>query len=191
MLSLLDALDLPPEPADFGGDLLLPETAATVREILAAETGPRVVIVPGAGWDNKRYPPPLWGEVSRLLAADPGIPSWVLPGPGEEPLAREVVDASQQSAQVLSLPGLDALAAVLRRADLVIGGDTGPLHLAQALGRSVLCLMGPCGTNNPAVFATRGAPRRDPVSTICTPIWWPSEPASCSRGRQRPVGQDH
>ncbi|MGB6641034.1 MAG: glycosyltransferase family 9 protein, partial [Thermoanaerobaculia bacterium] len=57
MLSLLDALDLPPEPADFGGDLLLPETAATVREILAAETGPRVVIVPGAGWDNKRYPP--------------------------------------------------------------------------------------------------------------------------------------
>jgi heptosyltransferase-1 len=143
MLSLLDALDLPPEPADFGGDLLLPETAATVREILAAETGPRVVIVPGAGWDNKRYPPPLWGEVARLLAADPGIPSWVLPGPGEEPLAREVVDASQQSAQVLSLPGLDALAAVLRRADLVIGGDTGPLHLAQALGRSVLCLMGP------------------------------------------------
>jgi heptosyltransferase-1 len=143
MLSLLDALDVPPEPADFGGDLLLPETSATVLEVLAAETGPRVVIVPGAGWDNKRYPPPLWGEVARLLAEDPGIPSWVLPGPGEEPLAREVVAASQRSAQVLSLPGLDDLAAALRRAELVLGGDTGPLHLAQALDRSVLCLMGP------------------------------------------------
>jgi heptosyltransferase-1 len=143
MLSLLDALDLPPEPADFGGDLLLREPAAAVDEILEAETGPRLVIVPGAGWDNKRYPPPLWGEVARLLADDPGIPSWVLPGPGEEPLAREVVAASQRSARVLSLPGLDSLAAVVRRAELVLGGDTGPLHLAQALGRSVLCLMGP------------------------------------------------
>jgi len=143
MLSLLDALDLPPEPADFGGDLLLPEAAPAVREVLEAETDPRVVIVPGAGWDNKRYPPSLWGEVARLLAVDPGIPSWVLPGPGEEALAREVVAASQRSAQVLSLPGLDALAAALRRADLVLGGDTGPLHLAQALDRSVLCLMGP------------------------------------------------
>jgi heptosyltransferase-1 len=172
MLSLLDALDLPPEPADFGGNLLLNRTPATVSEILEAETGPRVVIVPGAGWDNKRYPTPLWGEVARLLAADPGIPCWVLPGPGEEALAREVVAASQRSARVLSLPGLDGLAAALRRADLVLGGDTGPLHLAQALGRSVLCLMGPTAPERNGPY---GEPRRA--------LWHPRPCSFCHQRR--------
>lgn len=172
MLSLLDALELTPEPADFGGELLLRNTPEPVRRILDAEPGPRLVIVPGAGWDNKRYPPPLWGEVARLLAEDPGISSWVLPGPGEETLAREAVAASRQSAEMLSLTGLEALAAVLRRAELVLGGDTGPLHLARALDRPVLCLMGPTAPE-------RNGPYGKPESAL-----WHQQPCSFCHQRR-------
>ncbi len=143
MLSLLDAIGLPAEPANFEAEKILPEARAIATDLHQTDTGPRVSILPGAGRANKRYPPARWGEVARLLAQDPGNKSWVVAGPGEEGLAAEVVSAARGDAEALLAPGLDSLAAVLRRAELVLGGDTGPLHLAHALGRPVVCLMGP------------------------------------------------
>ncbi len=136
-LSVLAPLGLPIEPADFGGEQLFPEARAD-----SANGEPYAAILPGAGWDNKRYPTTWWGEVAAALGAN-GLESRILPGPGEEPLAEEVAAASGGRARIVGPGGLEHLTAMLRGAALVLGGDTGPVHLAHALGAPVLCLMGP------------------------------------------------
>lgn len=138
MLSVLAGLDLPREPARFGLEDL---PAAPLPEALPE--GPFAVVLPGAAWANKRYPPAWWGEVAGLLAADPGLVSLVAAGPGEEDLAAAVEAAGSGAALGLPVLGLPELATLLRRATLVLGGDTGPLHLAHALGAPVCCVMGP------------------------------------------------
>jgi heptosyltransferase I len=63
-------------------------------------------------------------------------------GPGEEMLAKEVNASSGNISLTLS-PSLDELIALTRRSSLVIAGDTGPLHLASALGKPVVGIFGP------------------------------------------------
>jgi heptosyltransferase-1 len=150
-LALLDVLGIPEEPADFGGGKLLRDEPPEALDLLARSEGERVLIQPGAGWGNKRYPPEGLGEVARLLHRGLDLRSWVNAGPGEERLAERVVAASDGSAEVLVAPTLAFLGTFLRRSRLVIGGDTGPVHLAHALGTPVVCLMGPTApeTNGP------------------------------------------
>jgi heptosyltransferase I len=137
MLSLLDPLGLPSEPADFGPEKLFREEPAL--EI----PGPFALLHPGAGWANKRYPPAWWGETAQLLQAETGLPTWVAAARGEEELAAEVAAAGAGAARVVPAPDLPTLAALIRRARLMLGGDTGPSHLARALGTPLVMVMGP------------------------------------------------
>lgn len=102
---------------------------------------PFVILNPGAGWGAKRWPTERYGELARLFA-ERGFGVVINSGPGEKELADEVNAASGNAALVVS-PGLDELIALTRRASLVIAGDTGPLHLASALGKPVVGIFGP------------------------------------------------
>jgi len=135
-LSVLPALGLPVERPDFCPSRIFPAAEAP-------SDGGYLAILPGAGWENKRYPNLRWGEIAARVAAAGGPDTRLLPGPGEEAAAEEVEDASGGHARLIPPSGLEGLAAALRGARLVLGGDTGPLHLAHALDRPVLCLMGP------------------------------------------------
>jgi heptosyltransferase-1 len=104
-----------------------------------------VIMNPGAGWGAKRWPEQRYGEVARELAKD-GIKILVNYGPGERALARAVEEASGGVAKAIAC-SLTQLIALTRRAALFIGGDTGPMHLAAALGVPVVALFGP---TNPA-----------------------------------------
>lgn len=149
-LSLLDALGIPPEPADFGGSKIFREEPSNLPE------PPFLLIQAGAGWSNKRYPPERWGEVARRLRETTGLPTLVPVAPGEEGLAAEI--EANSGGAVRTMPAdLPTLAALLRRARLVMGGDSGPTHLAHALGTPVLMLMGP---TDPARHGPYGAPER-------------------------------
>lgn len=148
MLSVLRALGIPPRPADFGADKLFPRATATASQVL---------IHPGAGWQNKRYAPENWGRVASILHQRLGCKSGVLVAPGEEHLAEGVAQASQGTAEIFWAPDLVQLAGHLRGASLVMGGDSGPLHLAHALGRPVLFVMGP---TDPERHGPYGAPER-------------------------------
>ncbi|RMH23368.1 MAG: glycosyltransferase family 9 protein [Acidobacteria bacterium] len=149
-LALLGALGLEPQPADFAGDKLLPAAVADADP-------PYAVVQAGAGWGNKRYPPVWWGRVARALARRTGLEIRVPIAPGEEELAAAVAAASDGAARAVDAGPLPRLVALLRGARLVLGGDTGPLHLAHALGVSVLCLMGP---TDPRRNGPYGAPER-------------------------------
>ena len=158
MLSLLDGLGLPPEPADFGPDRIFrgpaPDAARAVLELLAE---PFAVLHPGAGWANKVYPPERWGEVARRLRETTGLQTLVAMAHGEEKLALAIEAAGGGAARAVAAPDLPALAAFLRRARLVLGGDSGPTHLAHALGTPVLMVLGP---TDPERNGPYGAPER-------------------------------
>lgn len=153
MLSLLDALGIPPEPADFGPKKLFRDEPTAVHAIADSY----VLLHPGAGWANKRYPPAWWGKATRLLQEQTGIPTWIATARGEEALAAEVERESGGAARMVPALDLPTLAALIRRARLMMGGDTGPTHLAQALGTPVLMLMGP---TDPGRHGPYGAPER-------------------------------
>ena len=102
---------------------------------------PFVLLNPGAGWGAKRWPAERYGELAARLR-DAGYGTVVNAGPSEEPLAEEVIAKSNGAAIALRC-SIAELIAVTRRAALVIGGDTGPLHLASALGRPVVGIFGP------------------------------------------------
>jgi lipopolysaccharide heptosyltransferase I len=163
-LSLLARLGIAPPTADFAAASLLPPSANDGAGPASA-TGSYVLLQPGAGWGNKRYPVAWWGEVARTLAAS-GERVRVLAGPDEAPLAAGVAEAAGAGVSPLDPGGLPALAAWLRGARLVLGGDTGPLHLAHALGVPVLALHGPTdpARHGPYGAAERALYRRLPCS---------------------------
>ncbi len=156
-LALLAPLDLPRDPADFGGEKLFPTVPRAARQLLASADEPFVLLHPGAGWGNKRYPAAAWSEAARRLAAAGGPTTWVAMAPGEEELAAAIEAAGGGAVRRVAAPDLATLAALARHAALVVGGDSGPLHLAHALGAPVMMLMGP---TDPARSGPYGAPER-------------------------------
>jgi heptosyltransferase-1 len=103
--------------------------------------GEFAVLNPGAGWGAKRWPVERYAEVATGLAKD-GMGVFINFGPGEETLARAVQSASGGTAEPIAC-SLAQLIALTRRARLFVGGDTGPLHLAAALGVPVVGIYGP------------------------------------------------
>jgi len=107
-----------------------------------------VLINPGAGRANKRWPLAHYRELARHLADDAGARVVALWGPGEEDEARAIA-ASAAGGLAAPPTSLRELIALARRARLVIAGDTGPLHIAAAVGTPCVGLFGPTsGTRN-------------------------------------------
>jgi heptosyltransferase I len=102
-----------------------------------------VVLSPGGGWRSKCWPPERFGALCKNLFESLSLRCLVNYGPGEEDLATQVRAASGEIAPVLFNGELGALMSLLRDAVCVVGGDTGPLHLAVALGTPVVALFGP------------------------------------------------
>ncbi len=112
---------------------------------------PIALIAPGAGWGAKRWPPERYTAVARGLAQR-GFRVLVNCGPGEEPLAAPIVASGAAVPLSATLPQLIAMT---RRITLCVGGDTGPLHLASALGRLVVGIYGPTDPSRNGPFGTR------------------------------------
>ncbi|RXH57068.1 glycosyltransferase family 9 protein [Granulicella sibirica] len=112
-----------------------------------------VVMAPGAGWGAKEWPVERFGEVAARLSRD-GWRVFVNAEASGGGKAEAVVRASGGAAMAVPCT-IAELIALLRRASLFIGGDTGPMHLADALGVPVVALFGPTdpARNGPYVRA--------------------------------------
>src|SRR5260221_3162969 len=129
---------------------------------LTADVNDFVILNPGAGWGAKRWPAERYGQVAKELAKD-GLCSLINYGPGEEDLAAAVEAASEGTAQKISC-SISELIALTRRARLLIGGDTGPMHLAAALKIPVVAIFGPTDPARNGPFGTRSAVLRSASS---------------------------
>lgn len=128
--------------------------AERILEGLRPLQGDPVILCPGASRRQafKRWPAASWSRLARLLAAAGRSPV-VVWGPGEEALAEQIERDSAGDARRAPPTSLPVLAAVLRRSALFVGADTGPMHLAWAVGCRVVALFGP---TDPRLNAPRG-----------------------------------
>jgi len=127
--------DLPESPDD---------RATAERIIREAGLGDRFAVInPGAGWPSKLWPPERFAAVARHLGRR-GVPTLVVwGGQREHDWAEEIVAGSSGGGRLAAATSLAELAALARRASLFIASDTGPLHIAAAVGTPCVGLYGP------------------------------------------------
>jgi len=140
--------------ADESPRLELATTAADRRlgeriwNDLGLRTDGRVIALnsSGAYGEAKRWPPRRFAELARLIVDRLDHDVLVVCGPKEGPAAREIAEGADRR-RVFSLAdqplGLSTSKACLQRSRLVVSGDSGPRHVAAALGRPVITLLGP------------------------------------------------
>jgi lipopolysaccharide heptosyltransferase I len=126
-----------------------PEDAAMAEALLRdprVSRRPLVVIHPGTSEFGafKRWAPEQYGRLAQHLTRERGASVVVTWGPREHSLAEKVAAASGDAAVLApATHNLRELAELLRRADLFVGADTGPMHIAAALDVPVVALFGP------------------------------------------------
>ena len=131
-------------------------------QLLAGAGRPAVLLNPGAGWGAKRWPVERYAAVAETLAHR-GYRVLVNGGPGEDSLV-EAIEAQSGGAGKPLNATIAQLIALTRRVALMIAGDTGPLHLACALGRPVVGIYGPTDPARNGPFGTRFRVLRSPAS---------------------------
>jgi lipopolysaccharide heptosyltransferase I len=102
-----------------------------------------VVINPGGGWYTKRWSPARYGALAAKIGKELGFSVGVTTGPGEESLFQEISrNCDGTILHNLPVPFLQ-LIPLLKKSRLFIGGDSGPFHLACAVGTPVVGIFGP------------------------------------------------
>jgi len=113
-------------------------------EQVISERGSRFAIInPGGGWPTKLWPAQEYGRLADWLHGEHGLISFITYGPGEEALAQTVASSSRSAVARPFASTLKQFVALARRAELFVGGDTGPLHLAAASGAPIVGIYGP------------------------------------------------
>jgi lipopolysaccharide heptosyltransferase I len=169
-LALLAPLGIEPGPAEFH----VPVPAAAERrieELLVKEgvkPGDRLVAInPGAGHPQKRWSVARFGALAERLATEAGARLLLLWGPDEAHMAREISLALPGNSAILAPPtDLGELTALLKRCRLMIANDTGPLHLAAALGTPSLGLYGPTRAERNGPYGARCRGLQSPGGTM-------------------------
>jgi lipopolysaccharide heptosyltransferase I len=139
-LGLLERIGLTVARPEFPIDRVESNAARQV----AAQTGGRYAIVnPGAAWLNKRWPAARFASLARELRNRHGLASAVVWGPGEQSLAEAVVSSADGAAVLSPKTTVADLVALARGSAVMVSGDTGPLHVAAALGVPVVGIYGP------------------------------------------------
>jgi len=110
------------------------------RKLLDNTPGGYVVIVPGARWETKIWPAENFGKIASLMP----VPSVVVGSGGDAGIAGEVVESSQgRAVSVAGRTNLTELIEIMRGAMMTISNDSGPMHIAAALGVPVVAVFGP------------------------------------------------
>jgi len=117
---------------------------SAVASDISARTGGRYAILnPGAAWPNKRWMPARFAALAKELRGRRSLASLVTWGPGEESIAGAVVDRSEGAAILSPRTSIADLVALARGASLYVSGDTGPAHIAAAVGTPIVGIYGP------------------------------------------------
>jgi heptosyltransferase-1 len=152
--------EFPLPPADI-------EAAVVAAKLRERGLDRFALLSPGGGWTSKLWPAERFGLLARGLRAH-GLRSLVAWGPAEEDLAQATVAASDAAAEASWPSSLLEFAELARRAAVVVAADTGPLHLACAVGAPVVGLFGPTDpVRNGPFSADDAVVRRLPACAPC------------------------
>ncbi|MEO7539746.1 MAG: lipopolysaccharide heptosyltransferase I [Pyrinomonadaceae bacterium] len=150
------ALDITVLDSDFEFPVATGEEHKAEAEALVQEIGGGAfaVLNPAGGWVTKLWHAEHFAQLADLLWEKKRLRSIVVTGPNEDELAESVAANSLNGQLVLAQPSLKGFYELMKQADVYIGGDTGPTHIAVAAGAPVVGLFGPTewwrnGSTNP------------------------------------------
>ena len=190
VLRLAAAAGASPQPEDERPRLTVsPEAARHISAILDAArvskqipSGPIIALHAGArNGQAKRWPARHWATLARRLASDLDALVALTGAPNEAPLAGDI--ERMAGVPLLNLCGktsLPQLKALLAQADLVISGDSGPMHIACAVGAPVIALHGPTDPKISGPSAPDALVLRHTI--WCSPCYDASATAECRFG---------
>lgn len=121
-----------------------------------------VLASPHAGWGAKQWPFERYAALADLLWRRRRIPLLIDCAPHAADAAASIVRLAEPGAAILHPSGIEELIAATRRASAVVGLDSGPLHLAAALGKPGVAVFGP---TDPA----RNGPYGKSIETLRSP----------------------
>jgi heptosyltransferase-2 len=159
-----EALELPVQEGARG------RVAARLEANGIDSSEPLLVVTPGASFgSSKLWPVEHFARACDGIARDLGLRTVLAPGPGEEAIAAAIAEGMASPAANLAEPPttLAELVALVARARLVLTNDTGPRHIAVALHRPVVTLMGPTDPRHTAHLLERQRVLREEVD--CSP----------------------
>jgi heptosyltransferase-1 len=105
--------------------------------------GEYIVVGAGGSWRAKCWPAERWGEFCRKFEKKNDLRIVLIYGPGEKSVAEEVARAAAHARPMLVATTIEELMGLVAHARCVVAADSGPLHLAAALGTPVVGLYGP------------------------------------------------
>jgi len=132
------------QPDDMHLDLFLsPADEEYATKVIEAHSGPLIAMNPGASNRIKCWSPQRFAELADRLSADLGAGVVIVGAQNERDLG-DAICAGMQTAPVNLLGKTDLLqlGAILKRCDVLVSGDTGPLHMATAVGTPAVALFG-------------------------------------------------
>jgi heptosyltransferase-2 len=149
MIDRMGALALPRD-ASHPSEWPLPELKVPHQELeswraqrgLANESRPIITLAPGAVGAGKAWPPGHYTELSRALAKD-GASVWVVGGPGETSLAKQIAATGDSLIRDLTSADLRNAILALATADVSVTNDSGLMHVSAALGTPTVAIFGP------------------------------------------------
>ncbi|MDQ0203459.1 lipopolysaccharide heptosyltransferase II [Pectinatus haikarae] len=109
---------------------------------------PYVVLVVGANWPNKRWPASYFAELIDWCCGKKIIPLLAGAGKTDRLIADKIKNLTQNNTvDLVGQTALKELAFIIKNASATVGGDTGSLHMAAALGKPAIMIMGPTDAN--------------------------------------------
>ena len=148
-------LEVPSERFEFPiatSDEHIAEAEAIIKQTVDTKFA---VLNPAGGWVTKLWHAEKFGSLADKLWEGLGLVSIIATGPNETDLAAKAAANSRSGKLILAQPSLKGFYELAKRAQIYIGGDTGPTHIAIAAGAPVVGLFGPTewwrnGSTNPA-----------------------------------------
>ncbi|HUV14112.1 MAG TPA: glycosyltransferase family 9 protein [Acidobacteriota bacterium] len=144
---LLDLADPPRFQAQVSADmpLAIPADASryVAKHLDRLQVKDPILLNPGAGWETKRWPAERFAQLGEVVQETLGIPVIITCGPAEQDLLDTIQERTLPDPLKAFPTDLLQLAALCRKSRLMVAGDTGPLHLAVALGLPTVAILGP------------------------------------------------
>jgi lipopolysaccharide heptosyltransferase I len=147
-LSLVEALGAQPSNWEFPLPDRPEDRDAVRAELRRLGTKDFVIVNPGGGWKSKRWSPENYAELIATLADKVPLDILVTGSPQEEDVARQILTRANAGSAKWYPSTLLQFIALARDARLLIGGDTGPLHLAAAVGTPIVALFNAADRRN-------------------------------------------
>ncbi len=104
---------------------------------------PLLVVHPGGGWVTKRWAPARFAQLADHWRENGLGDVLLIWGPGEREIVKKVASAMRTKPHVAPATGIREMMSLIRRGSCFAGGDSGPMHLAAAMGVRCLAIMGP------------------------------------------------